>query len=65
MFFKEIKEAFCSCGGKLQETETTEKEIEQWGCFRDRPRSPCCVLALRCLNCGVRLVFVFESPDWD
>lgn len=58
-----IKEIICSCGGKFEETLTTADEREEHGCFRDSENHSCCVGAVKCTGCGVRITVTFSPPE--
>ena len=56
-----INEMVCSCGTITEENafpETTREEDEKHNC----PRG-CCLQALQCSSCGIRILIKFEAPE--
>ena len=61
---REIREIHCSCGGIAVEVDTTDNEVSDYGGHRDSTINQCCVAAVECNSCGVRLTIEFEAAEW-
>ena len=51
----------CSCGGSVEEIETTDEEERDYGCGR----RGCCVEVYVCNKCGTRFTFSLEAPEME
>ncbi|MFW9872528.1 MAG: hypothetical protein ACFFG0_05445 [Candidatus Thorarchaeota archaeon] len=62
---REISEIICSCGGNPIKVPATKKEIDEYGCERDKNGWSCCVCAYECSKCKTRWTFSLEAPEME
>jgi hypothetical protein len=55
----------CNCGGYADRVNSTDEEIDEYGCGRDVPGDECCAAAFVCRVCGGRIVGKCNSPEMD
>jgi len=56
---RDIVQARCSCGGLVEERETTADEDKEFGCGY----KGCCSTAFVCVKCNTRFVLEFDAPE--
>lgn len=56
---RDPKLVLCSCGGTVEDVETTLEEERAHGCGR----IGCCVWAFQCEECQTRFLFILEAPE--
>lgn len=62
---REIEKIICSCSGNPIERDTTKKERDKYGCFRDSQEFSCCVAAYVCPKCKIRWLYVYKAPEME
>ena len=56
---REVDYVLCSCGGEVEEVETTDEEDKKYGCSR----KGCCAVAFQCKKCQTRFLFALNAPE--
>lgn len=56
---RDIEKAYCSCGGEVEQVDTTGEEEVTYGCGC----KGCCLRAYECKRCGTRFTLRLEAPE--